>query len=90
MTIRASELLGAAVIDRQGRRLGRIDDLLLLDEPRPTSVCYALVELERAPDQDTRTVAVPWSVLQTDGDDRHLVLDASPDSLGRLKRYRKP
>lgn len=89
MTIRTSDVLGATVVDRQGRRLGRVTDLLL-DGPRPTSICYALVDIERQPGGDTRTVAVPWSVLQPDGGDRRLVLDASRESLRRLRSFGSP
>ena len=66
MTLRTSQLLGAAVVDRQGRHLGRISDLLL-DGPRPTSVSYALVEVAQHQGNETRTVAIPWSVLQPNG-----------------------
>lgn len=89
MTIRASELLGAAVVDRQGRRLGRINDFLL-DGPRSTSLCYALVDVQQEPGGDVRTVAIPWSVLQPDGADRRLVLDVSHHALSRLRNFGQP
>jgi sporulation protein YlmC with PRC-barrel domain len=84
MTIRASTLLGAAIVDREGRRLGKIRDLIL-DAPRPANICYALVDLEQTPDEAERTVAVPWSVLQPSGDQRPLVLGVSREALRRLK-----
>lgn len=84
MTMRASEFIGATVVDRQGRRLGKVCDLLL-DDPVPANVCYALVDVEHASDQPVRTVAVPWSVLQPGRTGQPLVLDVSRDALYRLR-----
>jgi sporulation protein YlmC with PRC-barrel domain len=84
MTIRASNLLGAAVFDRHGRRLGRVSDLLL-DHPDPANICYALVDIENSLDEAGRTVAVPWSVLQPGDAARQLVLGVS---LGALRQLR--
>ena len=84
MTIRARMLLGAAVVDRQGRRLGKIRDLIL-DSPEPANIRYALVDVERTSLEDARTVAVPWSVLQLDGEQGQLVLGVSRDTLHHLK-----
>lgn len=84
MTIRASKLLGATVVDRHGHRLGQVSDLLL-DDPDPANICYALVDIERAPDEAARTVAVPWSVLQPGGSARQLVLGVSRDALRQLR-----
>jgi sporulation protein YlmC with PRC-barrel domain len=89
MTIRASALLGATVVDRHDRRLGTLSDLLL-DEPRPGRVCYALIDVDAATDGDGRTVAVPWSVLQPDGSHRRLVLDVSRGALRRMSHFRGP
>lgn len=82
MTIRASHLLGAVVIDRQGARLGQVKDLLIEDSSS-ASVCYALVELDHA-SRGERTVAVPWSVV-ANGRDRRVVLDVSLDTLSQLR-----
>lgn len=84
MTIRASTLLGAAVVDREGRHLGTIRDLIL-DAPRPANICYALVDVEQSPGEGRRTVAIPWSVLQPNGGEQPLVLGVSRDALRRLK-----
>jgi sporulation protein YlmC with PRC-barrel domain len=84
MTIRARTLLGAAVVDRQGRRLGRIRDLIL-DAPEPGHIRYALVDVERTSREGARIVAVPWSVLELDGAQGQLVLGVSRDTLYHLK-----
>jgi hypothetical protein len=84
MTLRASRLIGAAVVDRQGRQLGRVSDLLL-ENPGPAKPCYALVDLGPPSHARERTVAVPWSVLEPDEERGALVLEVSPDALGRLR-----
>lgn len=82
MTLRISKLMGAAVVDRQGARLGTVSDLLIDDSPA-ASVAYALVELE-LPSPGERTVAVPWSVLRS-GHEQRVVLDVSADALAQLE-----
>lgn len=84
MTIRASALLGAPVVDRQECRLGVLSDLLL-DDPCPARVCYALIKIEQPLRRSSRTVAVPWSVLQRDSRNRRLILNVSRDALHRLR-----
>lgn len=87
MTIRASELLGRLVTDRQGERLGQVSDLLF-EGPYPAGLSYALIALDHPPRRDRRTVAVPWSVLQLEGTEQPLVLDVSRETLHRLKNLR--
>jgi sporulation protein YlmC with PRC-barrel domain len=84
MTTRASRVLGAAVVDPHGQRLGTIADLLL-DPPPPATVSYALVKLARTPDQAQHTVAVPWSLLHPGDKERQLVLGASRETLRRMR-----
>jgi sporulation protein YlmC with PRC-barrel domain len=87
MRIRASQLMGAVVVDRQGARLGKVSDLLIEDSSS-ASVSYALVELEQS-SRGERTVAVPWSVLASGGQ-RQVVLDVSRDTLSRLRDVIRP
>lgn len=89
MTIRASALLGAPVVNRQDCRLGVLSDLLL-DDPGPARICYALIEVEEPLQRGERTVAVPWSVLRPDGLNDRLILDVSRDALQRLRNVREP
>lgn len=84
MTTQASRILGAAVVDRRGQRLGKIADLLF-DKHPPASVSYALVELEHTPDQARHTVAVPWSLLRPGEQEHQLILGASRETLRRLR-----
>jgi sporulation protein YlmC with PRC-barrel domain len=63
MTLRASELIGRRVCDRDGRPVGRIADLML-DAGTPGSLSYALILLSPADgDESARLVALPWSLL---------------------------
>ncbi len=87
MTIRASQFLGAEVVDCQAHRLGRVTDLLL-DSPRPARVCYALIDIGQPARPCGQTVAVPWSVLQPDWENQRLVLDVSLDALRRMSDFR--
>lgn len=84
MTIRASALLGASVVDRRDCRLGKLSDLLL-DEAGPAGICYALIDMDPRQHGGGRTVAVPWSVLRPIDADRRLLLDVSSAALRQLK-----
>jgi hypothetical protein len=75
--------MGAVVIDRHGRRLGRVSDLLLA-KTGLASPCYALVDLESPAHSRPRTVAVPWSLLERDEARDVLRLDVSRETLARL------
>lgn len=82
--MRATELIGAPVVDPQGRQLGEVSDLLL-DDPVPTAVCYALVDIAPAAPPGPRTVAVPFSLLRPGRAGQPLVLGVSRDALHRLR-----
>lgn len=82
--MRASEFIGAMVVDRDGRQLGRVSDLLL-DEPDPATICYALVDVARPARGGQRTVAVPWSLLQPARAGEPLVLGVRRETLQGLR-----
>ena len=90
MYIRVSELLGIQVVDRHGRSLGQICDLIV-DHTTSGALCYAMLLL---PSDNSGgpgcTVAVPWSLLAAadpprDTDDNSLMLDVSASALRRLR-----
>jgi hypothetical protein len=87
MNLLATALLGAPVVDRTERPLGRISDLLL-DEAQSGRVCYALIDIEPPAHGEGRTVAVPWSILRTDASARRVVLDVGDGTLRRLRDLR--
>lgn len=63
MTLRASELIGRQVCDRDGRPVGRLADLIL-DAETPGALSYALILLSPADGaHSARMVALPWSLV---------------------------
>lgn len=84
MTIRASKLLGRAVVDRQGEIIGRLTDLLF-EGRYPAGLCYALIDINRAADESSYTVAVPWDLLDFADPGRRVVIGVSRQALHRLR-----
>ncbi|HRP35549.1 MAG TPA: PRC-barrel domain-containing protein [Gammaproteobacteria bacterium] len=82
--MRASEFIGAMIVGRDGRQLGRVSDLLL-DELDAATICYALVEVARPAQGGQRTVAVPWSLLRPARAGEPLVLGVSRETLQGLR-----
>lgn len=84
MTIRASKLLGRAVVDRDGERIGRLTDLLF-EGRYPAGLCYALIDIDRAADESSYTVAVPWDLLDFAEPGLRVVIRVSRQALHRLR-----
>jgi len=88
MTIKVSRILDSEIVDRDGRLLGQVHDLVL-DAGLSGSVSYVLITLPRANNRSAHTVALPWSLLAeacVDPDaDRPLVLDVSRSTLRGLR-----
>ena len=84
MTIRASKLLGHAVVDRHGEPVGRLTDLLF-EGHYPAGHCYALIDIDRAADETSCTVAVPWDLLEAAGPGSRVVVGVSRQALRRLR-----
>jgi sporulation protein YlmC with PRC-barrel domain len=61
----ADALLGADVVDRDGARIGELQDMML--DLRVAQVAYGIVALDRPPEWSERLVAVPWNVMHIDG-----------------------
>ena len=61
----ADDLLGAEVVDRDGTRIGELQDMML--DLRVAHVAYGIVALDRPPEWSERLVAVPWNVMHIDG-----------------------
>lgn len=83
--MRASEVIGAKVTDRNGQQLGRVSDLLI-DDSVPWRVCYALVDIRHGSHAARHIVAVPWSLVEPGSEARQLVLGVSGEALRRLRR----
>jgi sporulation protein YlmC with PRC-barrel domain len=63
--VRADELIGAEVLDTQGDKIGKIDDLLL--DSQGTSVTHAVVTRGGFLGMGMKRHAVPWQELQLSG-----------------------
>ena len=60
----AREMLGAEIVDCEGRRVGELMDLMV--DLRVARIAYGIVALDHAPDWSERLVAVPWNVMHVD------------------------
>ena len=61
----ADDMLGTEVVDRDGARIGELQDMML--DLRVADVAYGIVALDRPPEWSERLVAVPWNVMHIDG-----------------------
>jgi sporulation protein YlmC with PRC-barrel domain len=61
----ADDMLGTEVFDSDGTHIGELQDVML--DLRAARVAYGLVALDRPPEWSKRLVAVPWNVMQIDG-----------------------
>lgn len=90
MTLRVREILDTQIVDRNGKPLGKVSDLIL-DLTVPGAACYVLVTLPpEARDGKEKTVALPWSLIARadasgEGVDRYLMVDVAAATLGRLR-----
>jgi sporulation protein YlmC with PRC-barrel domain len=60
----AQDLLGAEVVDSEGKRVGELKDLML--DLRVARIAYGVVALDHAPDWSERLVAIPWNVMNVE------------------------
>jgi len=88
MTIRATDILDSEIVDREGRPLGKVSDIVL-DAGLSGTVCYVLIGLQNTGDRASRTVALPWSLLAHSGlepgTSGPLTLDVSRSTLRGLR-----
>lgn len=82
---RASELIGAAVVDERNRRIGTIADLVVGPGER---VAYAVVATGGFLGIGDRTVAVPFERFKVAGAERLMLPGATPAALAELPPYR--
>lgn len=69
----ATRIVGETVVDRQGRQLGKIHELVL--DAREGRVAYAVLAY------GSKQVAVPWRALEFSNTEEKLVLDAASGEL---------
>jgi hypothetical protein len=72
-------LLGEAIVNRQGRKLGSVDDLLV--DPASGCIAYAVMAWGGFMGRGERQLVLPWRALTPDAAQRAYVLDADEQRL---------
>jgi sporulation protein YlmC with PRC-barrel domain len=85
--VKASELLGKDIKNREDKDMGDISELAL--DLRTGRVAYAIVSFGGFLGIGDKLVAVPFQVLQPSGDGKYLVLDVPKEKLETAPRFDK-
>ncbi len=85
--LRASEMIGMAVEDTDGKKLGKIKDLVI--DPEDGDVQYAVLSFGGFVGIGDKYFAVPWHALEMTPDNRGLALDVSKKDLKRAPGFDK-
>ena len=83
-TQRATKIIGVDVVNRQGEKVGDIEDIVL---DRNGSVAYAVVSTGGFLGVGDRLHAVPWRSLQTNTGTDKFVLDVDKQTLGKAPGF---
>jgi len=83
---RASKIIGANVMDAQGKKVGDIKDVVL-DQSRG-QIAYAVVSFGGLMGVGSKYFAVPWKSLQTSAENNY-VLNVDKDTLKRAPGFDK-
>lgn len=75
----ASTLSGDAVKNSQGDSLGDLKDIMI--DTTSGKVAYAVLSFGGVLGMGNKLFAVPWDALTIDGENKHLVLNASKERL---------
>lgn len=75
----ASTLIGDAIVNPAGEKLGDLKDIVL--DTATGEIVYAVLASGGMLGMGEKLFAVPWNALRVEGDNQNLVLDASPDRL---------
>lgn len=81
---RASRIIGMDVVNRQGEKVGDIEDLVL---DRNGSVAWAVVSTGGFLGVGDRLHAVPWRSLEADGGTGHFILEIDKETLGKAPGF---
>lgn len=82
----AESLLGRAVVDSQGSRVGELLDVLV--DMHVGRVAYGVVILDHAPDWSERLIAVPWNTMQMQAEGDGICVNATRDWIERAPSMR--
>lgn len=75
----SSTLNGDPVVDPEGNKLGTLKEIML--DIKEGLVAYAVLARGGFGGMGEKLFAVPWSMLQVDGDNKRVVLDVDPEVL---------
>jgi len=84
----ASSLIGASVTNRQGEKLGKIDELVI--DPQQAQVKMAVVSMGGVLGIGSKYVAVPWSEVQSSDDGKTVVIAKAKEDLENAPEWKKP
>lgn len=75
----SSTLTGDQVVDREGQKLGTLKDMML--DVSEGKVAYAVLARGGFGGMGEKLFAVPWRMLEVDGENKRLLLDVAPEVL---------
>jgi hypothetical protein len=85
--IAGGALLGCAVQNRSGEKLGSVCELML--DPKNGCIVYAVLSYGGMIGVGEKLFAIPWEAFAFDDESRTLLLDASPDQLDAAEGFDK-
>jgi sporulation protein YlmC with PRC-barrel domain len=77
--IRANKVIGVAVKDSQGDKIGKVEDIVL--DKTSNSIMFAVVGFGGVLGMGEKFHSVPWTVLSYDDDDNCYFVNMSKDQL---------
>lgn len=83
----ADTLLGDAIENLQGEKLGELKDIML--NVATGEIAYAVLSVGGVLGIGDKLFAVPWHVLRVDGKSKRLILAASRERLGQAPGFDK-
>lgn len=77
--IRAKKVLGTAVIDTSGRRIGEVEDIVL--DKQSNNIMFAVISFGGFLGMGDKYHPLPWSMLDYDPEEDAYVVNASREQL---------
>jgi sporulation protein YlmC with PRC-barrel domain len=77
--IRAKKVIGTKVMDRQGKKIGEIEDIVL--DKQSNNIMFAVVSFGGFLGMAEKYHPLPWATLDYDENDNGYVVDATEDQL---------
>ncbi len=84
--IRISKIIGSAIRDQHGAKLGKIKEMLV-DPQEPGRILFAVVKPVGALQFSDRYLAIPFAVLSRDGTESYYVLNMTREELMKAPSF---